>query len=129
MSTFLQQAQQGTAGLLLARAGAKTSFQLYATTNDLEAGSEDGTASGSPVLAAMVRDVETRSRAGADNNGSRPVVTRQEVFHVEVPAFGPDGLTKDWRPTVNGKEQIVENVIMSPDETFWVVKLSTGGAP
>lgn len=127
MLNFNEQAQQGTAGLLLARAGAKTSFQLFDLVQDKTAGSEELVASGSPVLAAMVKDMETRRQAGAGEQGSRPVKTKVEVFHVEIPAFGAAGLTKEWRPTVDAKERKIEDLIMGDDDTFYVIRLTTAG--
>ncbi len=123
-----ERAQNSTAGLLLRRAGAKTKFQLYALTPNLDAGSEALVVSGAPVLAAMVKDMETRKRGGDLSTGSRPVRTKVEVYHVEIPAFAAfGGLTEDWKPTVDGKERAIEELIMADDDTFYVVRLTTGG--
>jgi hypothetical protein len=128
----LLQLQHAAANVLLQlsdTAPAKTSFQLYVSTKDVEAGSETWSASGSPILAAMARDMETQDRAGhRDDDGDRKVRKREEVFHVEVPAFAAvGGLTDDYRFTRNGVEHAISSAVLCDDETYYVVKRSTGG--
>lgn len=128
----LRRLQNSTANVLLRLSGttpARTSFQLYLATKDLEKGSETWSISGGPVLAAMARDMETRDRAGQDDDGDRKVRKRVEVWHVEIPAFeAVGGLTDDYRPTIGGVERSIASLILSEDETYHVVTLSTGGS-
>ncbi len=130
MST-LGQLQDAARIVLLNLSGtppAKTSFQLYVSTKDLTAGSETWSTSGSPVLAAMARDMETQDRAGHGDEGDRKVRKRVEVFHVEVPAFAAfGGLTDDWRFTRGGDEHVIKSAVLCDDETYYVIKRSTGG--
>jgi len=127
MAGFITEAQSDTASLLLEREGALTSFQLYTLDQDLVAGSEDPVASGDPVEAAMTQTTETRRQASPGREGSRPVRARMTVYHVEFPAFEPDGLTKEWKPTVDGVERDIEDVVMGPDNAYYVIRLTTGG--
>lgn len=124
--------QAAAASVLLRFSGpppARTLFQLYVATPDLEACSESWSSSGSPVLAAMARDMETQDRAGKGDDGDRKVRKRVEVWHVEVPAFAAfGGLTDDYRVTLSGVERVIASAILCDDETYYVVKLSTGGS-
>lgn len=128
----LRRLQAAAASILLRLSDttpARTSFQLYVSTKDLEKGSESWSSSGSPVLAAMARDMETRSLAGVGDDGDRKVRKNVEVWHVEIPAFeAVGGLTDDYRPTVDGVERSIESLTVAEDETYHVVTLSTGGS-
>ncbi len=113
---------------VLLRLGDQFSFQRFAKTPDWEQGTQTSTPTGAPILAAMARDTETVTRAGAGDDGDRKVRQRREVFHVEIPAFASvGGLSDEYRVTVAGTERRLNSAVMGDDETYWVVQLGTAG--
>ena len=125
MTATLNRLQRSTRRTLL-RFGAERSFQFYAKTKDWDAGSQSSAPSGDPVKAAMARDVEMRSKGSGE--GGKTVRHRVEVWHVEVLAFKErGGLDGDWRVTIDGTEHRIQESVLCDDETYYVVRLGTGG--
>ena len=125
-SAALQRLRRSARRLLI-RFGGEETFQRYEATPDWDAGSESASAVGSPVKAAIARDEERTRKAGSGDDGDRKVAVSEEVWHVEVLAFDPGGLDASWRVTLDGVERRIASAVLCEDETYYVVRLGTGG--
>lgn len=116
----MTQRLQRTAARVIARAGERASWQLYAATKSKLQQSETFAPTGSPVLAA----VEVTSQSLGRKDGKS--LGREEVLHVEIPAFeAHGGLTQHWRVTLKGVERRIKKPVMSDDGTYYVCRWSS----
>lgn len=121
MSTPALHRLRMSAGRVFLHFGVRHVFQRYERTADWVEQKETEAAAGSPVTAAASRSYKTVK----NQSGQR---VREEIWEVEMNPFLVAGTPLDdtWRMTVDGQERRLASVVLSPDETYYEVRLYAG---
>lgn len=111
---------------LFGRFGFVAEFQRYSATPDWTDGSTEYAAVGDPIPARCRFDEQRFERASGDS-GSGTVWVPERVLLVEPEPFAPDGLTDEYRATIDGAERRFQSAVLDPDGTHYVLRFSDFG--